>query len=225
MANEAGSHRLIIAALVCAALTLAIGFAVSMGVGKSLDREMLASVALRSGRDSGALISLFQWITWLSDSAQRTTMVLLTAAWLVWKARRRAALIIIVVPILAGVTNSVLKETFARARPDIVPHLDSIGNLAYPSGHAANAVAFFLLAALILAAKRPVLWRSVAVGLALLIGTSRVLLGVHWPSDVLGGWLWGAAFALIGWWAAMRVHVGTSFWSRKPCDDGDKECG
>ncbi len=205
MANEAQRNRLIIVALICAALTLAIGFAVSMGVGKSLDREILTSAALRSGRDSAALISLFQWITWLSDSAQRTGMVLLTAAWLMWKARRRAALIIIVVPILAGVTNSVLKEAFARARPDIVPHLDNIGNLAYPSGHAANAVAFFLLAALILAAKRPLLWRSLAVTVAILIGTSRVLLGVHWPSDVIGGWLWGAAFALIGWWAVMRL--------------------
>ena len=210
MANEAArDRRLIIVALICAALALAIGFAVSMGVGKSLDREILASVALRSGRDSDTLISLFQWITWLSDSAQRTAMVLLTAAWLVWKARRRAALVIIVVPILAGVTNSLLKEAFARARPDIVPHLDNIGNLAYPSGHAANAVAFFLLAALMLAAKRPTMWRSLAVAVALLIGTSRVLLGVHWPSDVIGGWLWGMAFALIGWWAVMRMEAKT----------------
>ena len=205
MANEAARRRLIIAALICAVLTLAIGFAVSKGIGRALDREILTSVALRSARDSDALISLFQWITWLSDSAQRTAMVLLTAAWLVWKTRRRAALVIIVVPILAGVTNSLLKEAFARARPDIVPHLDTIVNLAYPSGHAANAVAFFLLAALILAAKRPVLWRSLAVAVALLIGTSRVLLGVHWPSDVIGGWLWGMAFALIGWWAVMRM--------------------
>jgi undecaprenyl-diphosphatase len=204
--NEAARRRLIIAALALAALTLAIGFAVSMGVGKPLDRDMLANVALRKGQDSSALISLFQWITWLSDSAQRTMMVLIAAAWLVWKARRRAALIIMIVPILAGVTNSLLKEAFARARPDIVPHLDSIGNLAYPSGHAANAVAFFLLAALMLATKRPLLWRSAAVALALLIGMSRIMLGVHWPSDVLGGWLWGAACALIGWWAVMRVE-------------------
>jgi undecaprenyl-diphosphatase len=206
VASKAAHNRLIIAALVFAALTLAIGFAVSMGVGKPFDRAILSEVALRSGRDSGALISLFQWITWLSDSAQRTVMVLIAAAWLVWKGRRRAALIIMVVPILAGVTNSLLKEAFARARPDIVPHLDSIGNLAYPSGHAANAVAFFLLAALILATKRPVLWRGAAVTLALLIGTSRVLLGVHWPSDVLGGWFWGAAFALVGWWTVMQVE-------------------
>ena len=206
MVNEAARRRLIFAALVCTALTLAIGFAVSMGIGKSLDREILASVALRSGRDSGALISLFQWITWLSDSAQRTMMVLIAAAWLLWKARRRAALVIMVVPILAGVTNSLLKEIFARTRPDIVPHLDNIGNLAYPSGHASNAMAFFLLAALVLAIKRPMLWRSLAVALALLIGTSRIVLGVHWPSDVIGGWLWGAAFALIGCWTVMRAE-------------------
>jgi undecaprenyl-diphosphatase len=206
VANEASRRRLIIAALALAALTLIIGFAVSMGVGKAFDRDLLATVALRKGHNSSALISLFQWITWLSNSAQRTMMVVLTAAWLMWKARRRAALIIMVVPILAGVTNSLLKEAFARARPDIVPHLDNIGNLAYPSGHASNAMAFFLLAALMLATKRAWLWRSAAVALALLIGFSRLALGVHWPSDVLGGWLWGAAFALMGWWATSRYE-------------------
>jgi undecaprenyl-diphosphatase len=205
VASKAAHNRLIIAALVFAALTLAIGFAVSMGVGKPLDRAILSEVALRSGRDSGALISLFQWVTWLGDTAQRTTMVVLVAAWLVWKARHRAALVIMVVPILAAVTSSVLKEAFARARPDIVPHLDVIGNLAYPSGHASNAMAFFLLMALILPTKRVWLWRGIAVALALLIGTSRVLLGVHWPSDVIGGWLWGTAFALIGWYSLKRM--------------------
>jgi undecaprenyl-diphosphatase len=207
VANEAANNRLIIAALICAALTIAIGFAVGAGAGKALDREIVGSVALRSGRDSSVVIGIFQWITWLSDSAQRTMMVVLTGAWLVWKARRRAALIIMAVPIFAGVTNSLLKEAFGRARPDIVPHLDSIGNLAYPSGHASNAMAFFLLAALILAIKRPLAWRSAAVALALLVGCSRIMLGVHWPSDVIGGWLWGTAFALTGWWMVTRVEV------------------
>jgi undecaprenyl-diphosphatase len=198
-------NRLIIAALVSAALTLTIGFAVNAGVGKAFDLQVASAVALRSGRDSGALIGLFQWITWFGDTAQRTVMVVIVAAWLIWKARRRAAIIIMVVPILAAVTNSLLKEAFARARPDIVPHLDSIGNLAYPSGHASNAVAFFLLTALILGAKRPILWRGAAIALALVIGASRLTLGVHWPSDVIGGWLWGMAFALIGWWAVKRA--------------------
>jgi undecaprenyl-diphosphatase len=210
VANEAARRRLIIGAIAFAAFTLVVGFAVSAGVGKPLDRAILMSVALRSGQDSDALINLFQWITWLSDSSQRTMMVVLTSAWLIWKARRRAALVIMVVPILAGVTNSMLKEGFARARPDIVPHLDSIGNLAYPSGHASNAMAFFLLAALILATKRPLFWRSAAVALALLIGTSRIMLGVHWPSDVVGGWIWGAAFVLMGWWMVMRLEARTS---------------
>jgi undecaprenyl-diphosphatase len=203
----AAYNRLIFAALVCAALTVALGFAVNAGVGKALDRQLLSAMALRSGRDSDVFITLFQWLTWFGNSAQRTTMVVILAAWLFWKKRRRAALVNMVVPILAGVTNSLLKEAFARARPDIVPHLDDIGNLAYPSGHAANAMAFFVLAALVLGGKRPLAWRSAAVAAALLIGTSRVMLGVHWPSDVIGGWMWGAAFALMGWWSVRRVEV------------------
>jgi membrane-associated phospholipid phosphatase len=204
VANKGRPHILIIAAILCAALTLIIGLLVNVGAGKTLDQALLAGAALRSGHDNHTLISLFQWITWLGDSAQRTTMVALAAAWLFWNTRRRAALIMLVVPILAGLTNSVLKEAFGRARPDIVPHLDSISNLAYPSGHAANAMALFLLMALILAKKRVLTWRCAAIGLALLIGLSRLTLGVHWPSDVIGGWLWGLAFALIGWWAVAK---------------------
>lgn len=199
--------RPLIIAFLLATLAVALGVVVSIGVGASLDRALLSAVALRAGRDSTALISFFQTTSWLGDTAQRSAMVLLLAAWLLWKQRRRAALVLLLVPIVAATTNSLLKEAFARARPDIVPHLDTIGNLAYPSGHASNAMAFFLLVALLLGTKRPWLWRSVAVATALLVGASRLALGVHWPSDVIGGWQWGAAFALAGWWAAMRGEV------------------
>ena len=200
-------HRLIIAAFLCAVLTLAIGFAVSAGAGSALDRSLLLSLALRSGQDSSTVISLFQWVTWISDSAQRTAMVALLALWLMWQRRHRAALIIMAVPILAGTTNSLLKEAFGRVRPDVVPHLDQIGNLAYPSGHASNAMAFFVLAALIVPDSHRRVWCGAAVLLALLIGSSRLALGVHWPSDVIGGWFWGAAFALLGGWTAKRAEV------------------
>ena len=199
MVNEATHSRLIIAALACAALTVALGGAVSIGIGASLDRTLLSAAALRAGRDSTALITFFQTVSWLGDTVRRSAMVLLLAAWLLWKQRRRAALVMMLVPTVAAITNSLLKEAFARVRPDIVPHLDSIGNLAYPSGHATNAMAFFLLVALLFATKRPGLWRTIAVALALLVGGSRLALGVHWPSDVIGGWLWGVAFALGGW--------------------------
>lgn len=126
------------------------------------------------------------------------------AIWLFWQKRWRAGLIMLIFPAVAGATSSILKQIFARPRPDIVPHLDSFGNLSFPSGHAANAAAILLLAALIVPSRHRPVWMGLACLVALLIGLSRVLLGVHWPSDVLGGVLWGTGFALAGWAMARK---------------------
>lgn len=195
------------AVLLLLLLTIMLGIAVKLGAGQSWDRGLLTALALRNGRDSDSLIVFFQSVSWVSDTAQRTVMVVMVASWLLWQSRRRAALVILAVPVLAGVTNSLLKELFGRARPDIVPHLDQIGNLAYPSGHASNAMAFFVLTALLLGRQRRIWWISFAVAVALLVGTSRLMLGVHWPSDVIGGWLWGLSFALGGWYLASEEKV------------------
>jgi undecaprenyl-diphosphatase len=180
-------------------LTVMLGLAVNSGAWQSWDRGLLRALALRDGHDSDALIAMFRSVSWLSDTAQRTAMVVIVASWLLWHSRRRAAIVILAVPVFAGVSNSLLKELFGRARPDIVPHLDQIGNLAYPSGHASNAMAFFVLTALLLARRHRAWWIGLAIAVSLLIGTSRLMLGVHWPSDVIGGWLWGLSFALGGW--------------------------
>jgi undecaprenyl-diphosphatase len=94
----------------------------------------------------------------------------------------------------------------ARIRPEEHEHLVTVQTLAFPSAHAANATMVYLTLALLLGRGRR--WRGlgiwVAVWLALLIGASRVLLGVHWPSDVIGGWAFGLfwtflLFALSGY--------------------------
>jgi undecaprenyl-diphosphatase len=77
--------------------------------------------------------------------------------------------------------------------------------LSFPSGHATSAVAILLLAALVLPKQNRPLWVGLGLSIALLIAASRVLLGVHWPSDILGGILLGAGFALAGAATAQRV--------------------
>jgi undecaprenyl-diphosphatase len=196
-ARKSARRAIPLAILLLTAASLAIGFAVNAGVGQGLDRGLLGDLALRKGQDSNWLITLFGWISWASDSAQRTAMIALVSGFLLWRRRPFAALIMLVVPTLNGMSNSLLKEGFGRVRPDLTPHLDSVASLAYPSGHASNAMAFFLLAALLLSKGNR--WRVAAVAIALTIGVSRLALGVHWPSDVLGGWLLGTAFALGGW--------------------------
>lgn len=187
-------------------IVIAIGVATAAGVALPLEKAALKAVAFRDGRTPDIVISLAQWITWMGDAAQRTIFLIVCAAWLFWKKRPRAALIVAIVPILASVMSSFLKEAFARARPAVVPHLDHVTNLSFPSGHATNAASAFLLIALLVPGKSPSFRIALAAFGALLIGGSRLVLGVHWPSDVIGGWLLGLAFALAGREIANRIE-------------------
>lgn len=188
------------------AATLLLGLAVVwFDLGLAQEKAALKAIALREGRSPDWMIETFRWVTWAGDAAQRSLAMIAAGAWLIWHKRLRAGLIMMIFPAVAGATSSILKELFARTRPEVVPHLDNFGNLAFPSGHATNAMAILLLAALLIPQRRRALWIVLALCGATLIGSSRLLLGVHWPSDVIGGWLWGAGFALCGAATARRL--------------------
>ena len=193
-------------ALLAAALLIGLA-TVWFKLGAPVEADALRAIALREGRSSDWVISLFQWVTWSGDAAQRSIVMIGFGAWLLWTQRVRAALVMVIFPSVAGATSSILKQLFARARPDVVPHLDHFSNLSFPSGHATNAMAILLLAALLVPANRRGVWIVLALLGAATVGLSRNLLGVHWPSDVVAGWLWGAGFALTGYATAKRFGV------------------
>ncbi len=109
--------------------------------------------------------------------------------------------------------SSVLKYLIDRPRPELVPREALTFTSSFPSGHSMmSAVVYLTLAALVARLmeqrrlKAYVL--AVALGLTMLVGLSRVYLGVHWPSDVLAGWSAGAAWALACWLVARRLALG-----------------
>jgi undecaprenyl-diphosphatase len=182
-----------------------LGFVVIVGLGAGFDRGLLIDLALREGRSPDWLLSLARWISWIGNSEQATFLILPIGAWLVWDRRFAAALAMLVMPPFATTTAAALKEGFARSRPSAVPHVDQVYDLSYPSGHATGAAAACVLIALLFPGSNPRVRMAIALFVAGLIGLSRMQLGVHYPSDVLGGWLWGAGMALIGFGVSTRL--------------------
>jgi undecaprenyl-diphosphatase len=126
--------------------------------------------------------------------------------------RKRGAALLTAVSILGGTVLSLLvKLLFERPRPDVVPHMVEVFTASFPSGHAMlSAVTYLTLGALmtrIQAGPRLKLYvMAVAVAVTLLVGASRIYLGVHWPTDVLAGWCLGSAWALSCWLVALRLQ-------------------
>jgi len=136
-------------------------------------------------------------------------------------ARRRTDALLIALSLGgASLLNSGLKELFGRARPEVVPHLVTVANASYPSGHAMLSATAYLTVGAMLAHAEPrlavrIYLLTLATLLVVLIGLSRVYLGVHWPSDVLAGWCLGAAWALGAWMLAQRFRSDTARPERK----------
>jgi undecaprenyl-diphosphatase len=151
---------------------------------------------------------------WLASGAQDLTAlgsptvlgltVLAVTGYLLLHGLYRNGLFIFVASVGGWVLNWLLKAAFARSRPDIVPHLREVMSSSFPSGHALTSAAVYLtLGALLMriAAGRLAKYYCIAIAMLLtfLVGTSRVVLGVHYPTDVVAGWLIGMSWALLCW--------------------------
>ncbi|MBR9904520.1 MAG: phosphatase PAP2 family protein, partial [Gammaproteobacteria bacterium] len=100
--------------------------------------------------------------------------------------------------------STVMKLGFDRPRPDLVPHEAMVYTASFPSGHSMmSAVTYLTLAALLIRVQPALRLKAylliLAILLTLLVGISRVYLGVHWPTDVLAGWTAGASWAALCW--------------------------
>jgi undecaprenyl-diphosphatase len=131
---------------------------------------------------------------------------------------KRAAAWWIMLAVIGGIVlNDLLKFAIARPRPDVVATTLRVFSTSFPSGHASlSAIVYLTLGALLAQAHDSLTIRvyalSLAVALTLLVGVSRVYLGVHYPSDVLAGWCIGSAWAVACWsgmqWLSHRRRIG-----------------
>jgi len=154
--------------------------------------------------------------TALGSTGVLTVTVLAVAGFLAMTRKRHTALLV-----LASVTGGVLisqtmKWAYARPRPDLVPHGAEVFTASFPSGHSMmSAVVYLTLGALLARTQPDRAVKSyilvVAVMLTVLVGVSRVYLGVHWPTDVLAGWtlggLWALLCVLVMLWLQSRGQV------------------
>ena len=153
-------------------------------------------------RSSGSLLSATRALTHFGDPLVVTVLAVVgaVACWLL--GRRRDAVYLLAVRLVAVVLGYALKEAVGRARPSLPQPVAHAGGYSFPSGHALGAAALYTSVAVVLSGVVARRWRpllvAVAVVVPLAVATTRVLLGVHFPSDVAAGLVLGWAIALLG---------------------------
>ena len=164
--------------------------------GGPLDRAIYE--ALYSG-NRPALAAVAHFFTALGEPTVLIGAGVGLALWLWYAGHRHLPLVLAAIVLIGRGLSEAQKYWIARPRPDLETHLVVVKTSSFPSGHANASMIFYLIIALTLT--RGTRWHRLAVGaailLSLLIGTSRVMLGVHWPSDVIGGWAFGMLWVLL----------------------------
>jgi undecaprenyl-diphosphatase len=182
----------------------------------------LAMLLLGAGAaDKAVLLGLYAgdrpWLalaalgfTYLGNWPTVVVATVLGAGWLLYRGKRRAALLLLVASFTGRGMVILEKAYFARLRPEENLRLAEVHYQSFPSGHAANSMIVYLGLALLAvddpAYRRPAV--AAALLLTFLIGLSRPMLGVHWPSDVVAGWAFGVLWLLLILAAADRFMPG-----------------
>ena len=213
--NEVGPLLTLLAVSTLGYGFFALAHEVGEGSTEILDRRIL--LALRNPADLSDPIGP----PWLEETMRDITglgsvftVVFVTAAvalFLALDGHRRIAAFVVGAIGGGELVSTVLKLFYHRPRPDLVPHGMEVFTASFPSGHAMmSAIAYLTLAILLARVHRnrrvKALVMVLGVSITLLVGVSRIYLGVHWPSDVLAGWCVGAAWAALCWFIALQLQ-------------------
>ncbi len=186
------------------------------GSTNALDRMLL--LAMRSKADPAKLLGP-EWVgemmrdfTALGGVGVLTLLTAGAVGYLLLTDKWRAALAVSLAVVGGILLSTLIKMGFDRPRPDVVSHGSYVYTASFPSGHSMMAAVVYLTLGALLARVRPrkrvkAYILSCAVVLTVLVGISRVYLGVHWPTDVLAGWAVGAAWALLCWLVTLWLQA------------------
>ena len=205
------SHALL-AGVLCWIGFAAIAWMVHAGAGQAIDAAGLrywrsgAALGWNGGRNS---LEAVRDITALGGVTLRVVFSIAALGGLLFLNLRREAVLLLLTLLSGLLVELSIKALVGRPRPSLVPHLDYAGGSSFPSGHSFNSALGFIAVALAfatLSSRRSVRWTlilSAAAG-SLAVAFSRVMLGVHYPSDVAAGWLGGAGWAFLAGAALYR---------------------
>jgi undecaprenyl-diphosphatase len=205
------------ATFVVLVLFLMMTILVLMGWTQRLDLSTL--LALRHPNDpktplgGSSLTQLFIDITGLGSSMALGLFTASVVGYLLMIRNRGKAVFLLTSVVGAWCLFNAIKFAVARSRPDSILHLVQANGQSFPSGHSTDSAATYLALAILFSATQSSsrLRRYgflVAAVVIALVGASRVYLGVHYPSDVLGGWCLGTAWVLICWAISKRLSIG-----------------
>ena len=198
--------RYFLPALLLWIVAAAIGFAVEAGRLRGFDAAVMAGLA-GPLRAAGWPVPILLLATTIGGALVRLPVAAACTLAIARAGDRRGAAMVAASTIGILVGNAGLKLIVGRARPDLLPHLASETSLSFPSGHASNAAAVFLAIGWVLVrdgARPGLVWPLVILFVAM-VGLSRIVLGVHWPTDVIAGWCVGAGWMLVC--AAVCTHL------------------
>ena len=201
-----------LAALLLALVFAYIGSEVIEGDTRSLDMHVLRGArALRTSHPW--LAEVMRDLSGLGSTVVLTLLTTATVIYLALFSARTAAILVATSVVSGAMLVGIFKAVFGRLRPDVAFAELVAPGLSFPSGHASmSATVFLTLGVLISSTRRRwderIYILTVASLMAVLVGLSRVLLGVHWATDVLGGWAFGTGWALLWLLLARRLSRG-----------------